>query len=320
MSEGRGRKALVTGGAGFIGGHIVERLLACDWQVRVLDDFSSGRDENLAETLEHIELIRGDIRDEATIQRAVQGVEVVFHQAAIASVPRSVAEPIRTNSVNVGGTLLVLESARQAGVRRVVFAASSAAYGDTEVLPTVETIPPAPLTPYALQKVVGEFYCRQYTVLYGLETVALRYFNVFGPRQDPQSEYAAVIPKFVTSALSDRAPTIYGDGEQTRDFVFVVDAARANLLAADAERAPGAVMNIAAGRRTSLNQLWQGIRESVGFDVDAIYAEARPGDVRDSVADIGLARELLGYEPSVDLGEGLRQTVESFSKIMGPEG
>ena len=317
-ADNPGRRALVTGGAGFIGGHVVEHLLRAGWEVRVLDDLSSGREQNLADARDHVELIRGDVRDAETVGRAVAGVEVVFHQAAIPSVPRSVEEPLRTNDVNVGGTLQVLEGARRAGARRVVFAASSAAYGDTKVLPKVETLTATPLSPYALQKYAGELYCHQYAVLYGLETVALRYFNIYGPRQDPASDYAAVIPRFVRAALSGERPTIFGDGEQTRDFTFVGDAARANLLAADAERAPGCVINVASGRRTSLNQLWDGIRRTLGSQLEPHYAPPRAGDVRDSLADLGRARELLGYEPSVGLAEGLRQTVEYFAKIFGP--
>ncbi len=313
------RRALVTGGAGFIGSHLVERLLSEGWRVRVLDDFSSGRPENLARSADRVDLLRGDIRDPDTQQASVRDVEVVFHHAAVPSVPRSIAEPLLTNAVNVDGTLGLLEAAREAGVRRVVYAASSSAYGNTPELPKVETMPATPLSPYALQKYAGEVYCSLYHSIYGLETVSLRYFNVFGPRQDPQSEYAAVIPKFVCAALAGERPTIYGDGEQTRDFVFVADVARANLLAADAERAPGAVINVAAGRRTSLNELWDGIRQTVGSQAEPRYAEPRAGDVRDSVADLGRARELLGFEPAVDLREGLRQTVESFAKNYDPE-
>jgi UDP-glucose 4-epimerase len=308
------RRALVTGGAGFIGGHLVAGLVAEGWRVRVLDDFSSGREANLAEVADVVELIRGDVRDEAALARAAAGAEVVFHQAAVASVPRSVAEPLRTNSINLDGTLQVLEAARRAGVRRVVYAASSAAYGNSEVLPKVESMGAEPLSPYALQKHAGELYCRLYTSLYGLETVALRYFNIFGPRQDPKSEYAAVIPRFICAALAGEGATIFGDGEQTRDFVYVQDAVRANLLAADAARASGAVINIATGRRISLNELWRAIREITGALVPARHAPAREGDVRDSVADIARARELLGFEPAVDLREGLRRTAESFNQ------
>jgi len=308
----RDRLALVTGGAGFIGCHLVEGLLAAGWRVRVLDDFSSGRESNLARAVDRIEVLRGDVRDADCVARAVAGVEVVFHQAAVPSVPRSIAEPQRTHSVNLDGTLLVLESARQARVRRVVYAASSSAYGDTPVLPKVETMPPNPLSPYALQKYAGEVYCRLYTALYGLETVALRYFNIYGPRQDPKSQYAAVIPNFVTAYLEGRRPEVHGDGEQSRDFTMVADAVRANLLAADAARASGQVCNVAAGRRTSLNQLLREIRELTGAQQAAVYGPAREGDVRDSLASLERSRELLGYEPTIELREGLRRTVEWF--------
>jgi UDP-glucose 4-epimerase len=308
------RRALVTGGAGFIGGHLVAGLVAEGWRVRVLDDFSSGFESNLAEVADLVELLRGDVRDEGALARAVAGVEVVFHQAAVASVPASVAEPLRTSSVNLDGTLKVLEASRRAGVRRVVYAASSSAYGNDEQLPKIETMPAQPLSPYALQKLTGEHYCRLYTGLYGLETVALRYFNVFGPRQDPRSEYAAVIPRFICAALAGEGAIIFGDGGQTRDFIFVQDAVRANLLAADAERASGAVVNVATGRRTSLNHLWETIREITGVTLASRHAPARAGDVRDSVADLSRARGLLGFEPAVDLREGLRRTVLSFSQ------
>jgi UDP-glucose 4-epimerase len=313
VSAGSARRlALVTGGAGFIGGHLVEGLLAAGWAVRVLDDLSTGSQRNLAGAVDRIEFTRGDIRDRDALERVVKGVEVVFHEAAMASVPRSVEMPVMTNSVNVDGTLLVLETARQAGVRRVVYAASSSAYGDTEVLPKRETMPANPRSPYALQKFSGEEYCRLYHELYGLETVSLRYFNIFGPRQDPNSDYAAVIPRFVTAALANRPPVIYGDGLQTRDFTYVENAVRANLLAADAKRAPGSVINVAAGVRTSLNELWSAIRRSVGTEVEARHEAAREGDVRDSLADLTRASELLGYAPSIDLEEGLRRTVASY--------
>ena len=308
------RRALVTGGAGFIGSHLVAGLVAEGWDVRVFDDLSSGREANLADVGDAVELIRGDVRDPEALARAAAGIEVVFHQAALASVPLSVAEPLRTHAVNVDGTLFVLEAARQAGVRRVVYAASSSAYGDGEELPKLETMPANPVSPYALQKHAGELYCRLYTSLYRLETVALRYFNIFGPRQDPKSEYAAVIPRFICAALAGEGATIFGDGEQTRDFAFVQDAVRANLLAADAERAPGAVINVATGRRTSLNQLWQAIRGITGVRAEARHAPSRAGDVRASVADLSRARELLGFEPAVDLHEGLRRTAEHFTK------
>jgi UDP-glucose 4-epimerase len=306
------RAALVTGGAGFIGSHLVDRLLRDGWHVRVLDDFSSGREANLAAAGEAVEVVRGDVCDAPLLERCARGVDVVFHQAAVASVPRSVAEPLRTHAVNATATLLVLEAARRARVRRVVFAASSAAYGNDPALPKVETMPPSPLSPYALQKWVGESYCGLYAALYGVETVALRYFNVFGPRQDPESEYAAVIPRFVTACLAGEAPIVYGDGEQTRDFTYVADAVEANVLAADAPEAAGTVVNVAGGRRVSLNEILALVAELTAARVRPRYEAARPGDVRDSVADLGRALAVLGFEPAVDLREGLRRTIESF--------
>ncbi len=308
----RGTKALVTGGAGFIGSHIVDRLLAEGCEVRVLDDFSSGRESNLEASKTRIELIRGSIEDAATLQRALDGVSVVFHEAAVPSVPRSVAEPLRTNRVNLDGTLLLLETARTCGVRRLVFAASSSAYGDTPTLPKIETMPPMPLSPYGLQKYAGEVYCQLYHRLYGLETVALRYFNIFGPRQNPNSEYAAVIPRFIRCCLRGEAPHIYGDGGQTRDFTFVSDAVEANLLAATSPRAPGRVINVAGGRRTSLNELFAAVKQATGATLDPIHEPARAGDVRDSLADLSLAREALGYQPAVTLEEGVARTIAAM--------
>ncbi len=310
------RRALVTGGAGFIGSHLVDGLLAAGWSVRVLDDFSSGRESNLAHALGRIELIRGDLADAATTARAVEGVEVVFHEGAVPSVPRSVEEPIRTNRANVDGTLQVLECARRAGVRRVVFAASSSAYGDSEELPKIETMPPNPRSPYALQKYASEVYCRLYHELYDLETVALRYFNVFGPRQDPKSEYAAVVPRFATACLRGEAARINGDGETSRDFTFVADTVRANLLAADAPKAPGHVVNVAGGRRITLNELLATLQKITGTSVPPVHGPARVGDVRHSLADMGRARSLLGFEPEIPLEEGLQRTVASLR----PEG
>jgi nucleoside-diphosphate-sugar epimerase len=313
----QGRSALVTGGAGFIGGHLVARLVADGWKVRVLDDFSTGNEKNLAGSVGQVDVVRGDVREPSDVARAVADVEVVFHQAAVPSVPRSISDPWLTHCVNVDGTLQVLEAARHAGVRRVVYAASSSVYGDTEELPKIETMTPHTLSPYALQKHCGEVYCRLYSELYGLETVALRYFNVFGPRQDPQSEYAAVIPRFACAALAGQPCHIYGDGKQTRDFTFVADTVQANVLAADAPEASGSVMNIASGKQISLNALWRSICEIVGINLDPIYDPARAGDVRDSLADLGRARTLLGFEPSVDFSEGLRLTIGSFSDGAG---
>lgn len=313
----RGRSALVTGGAGFIGGHLVERLVADGWKTRVLDDFSTGRREHLSRIEDEIDLIRGDVRDEADVKRAVDGVEVVFHLAALPSVPMSFAEPIRTDAVNLGGTLRVLEAARDAGVRRIVYAASCAVYGDGADLPKVESLPADPLSPYALQKYAGEVYCRLFSEHRGLETVALRYFNVYGPRQDPDSDYAAVVPKFILACLSDTSPRIFGDGKQTRDFVMVDDVVNANLLAADAPQASGSVCNVASGRGTSLNELLGLIRGHAGSAVEARYESPREGDVRHSLASLEHARTILGYAPQVELDEGLRRSVEHFSSRGG---
>jgi UDP-glucose 4-epimerase len=317
VKDGAGRAALVTGGAGFIGSHLVDALVAAGWRTRVLDDFSSGREENLVASGAAVELVRGSLCDSEILAHALRGVEVVFHQGAVPSVPRSIAEPLLTHEVNASGTLRVLEAARHAGVRRVVYAASSSAYGDAAVLPKVETLPADPRSPYALQKWAGETYCRLYTELYGLETVALRYFNVFGPRQNPESEYAAVVPRFVVACLRGEPPVVYGDGEQTRDFTFVEDAVRANLLAADAAGATGQVVNVAGGRRVSLNQLLGEIGDVCGVSLRARHEPPRAGDVRDSLADLGRAGRLLGYEPRTTLREGLIRTIESLRKSEG---
>jgi len=317
VSGATARRALVTGGGGFIGGHLVERLVAEGWSVRVLDDFSTGRESNLAAVGDRIDLVRGDMRDADVLAKALAGVEVVFHQAALPSVPLSVAEPVRTHSVNAGGTVCVLQCAREAGVRRVVYAASSSAYGDSEELPKHEEMPANPRSPYALQKYSGEVYCGLYTRLYGLETVSLRYFNVFGPRQNPASDYAAVVPLFIRAGLEGEPPVIHGDGGQSRDFTYVDDAVRANLLAADAPGAAGALINVAAGARTSVGELWRAIREILGSDLEARHGAARAGDVRHSLADLSRARRLLGYEPEVELREGLRRTAESLRAERG---
>ena len=311
--DGRGeRSALVTGGAGFIGSHLVDRLVDEGFHVRVLDDLSRGQRANLAAVQDRIELIVGDIRDRALVASAVQGVDVVFHLAAVPSGVESVEDPAGTNSVNVDGTLAVLEGARAAGVRRVVFAASCAAYGDDPVLPKREDMQPRPASPYALQKVACEEYCRLYTDLYGLEAVALRFFNVFGPRQDPHSDYAAAVPRFALAAVRDETVHIYGDGEQTRDFVYVGDVARACLLAAECRGVGGELFNIAGGRGISVNELVRSIGDCVGRPVDVVHESERPGEVRHSEADLGRARERIGYQPEVDFMEGLRRTVQTF--------
>jgi nucleoside-diphosphate-sugar epimerase len=311
---------LVTGGAGFIGSNLVEAILRQGDDARALDDFSTGRRENLTETGlwassggGSFELIEGDIRDADTCRQAVDGVDFVLHQAAIPSVQRSVQDPVTTNGVNVTGTLNLLTAARAAGVRRFVFASSSSLYGESETLPKVETMPPAPISPYGLQKLAGESYCRLFHALYGMPTVALRYFNVFGPRQDPGSEYSAVIPKFVTAIREDRSPTIYGDGEQTRDFTHIANAVRANLLACEAaEDALGEAYNAACGDRISLNQLVEILAKLAGKSVRPEYGPERPGDIKHSLADIGKATDKLGYRIEVDVHEGLRRTWEEL--------
>lgn len=303
---------LVTGGAGFIGSHIAQTLLNQGQSVRVFDNLSTGRESNLAALEGRAEVMRGDVRDLAAVRAAVAGVEVVFHEAAVASVPKSVADPLGSLEVNVTGTQHVLLAARDAGVRRVVFASSSAVYGNTPCLPSEESQPPDPLSPYALHKLTGEYLCRLATQLYALETVALRYFNVFGPRQDPNSEYAAVIPRFLTALAEGQRPTVFGDGEQTRDFIFIENVVRANLLAAESPAAVGKVINIGSGERVSLNDLLGMARTLLGVSIEAEYCEARAGDVRDSLAAIERARTLLGYEPAIGFREGLARTLAAL--------
>jgi UDP-glucose 4-epimerase len=310
---------LVTGGAGFIGSSIAERLLANGDRVRILDDFSSGRRSNVESLAAGgaLEVVEGSIVDPAVVTRCMAGVEVVFHEAAIPSVARSVDDPARSMLANVQGTTVVLEAARRAGVRRLVFAASSSAYGNTAVLPKVETMEPRPLSPYAVSKATGEQLLRVFSSLYPLETLSLRYFNVFGPRQDPASHYAAVIPRFITAALRREAATIYGDGEQTRDFCFIENVVNANLLAATTrQKLSGEVVNIACGERTSLNQLWAMVGRATGFTAEPRYEATRAGDVRDSLADVQAAKALIGYEPKVKLAEGLARTVEALRKTL----
>src|SRR6478609_9548560 len=302
---------LVTGGAGFIGSHLAEELVRRGHRVRVADALTTGKRSNLAHVPD-VEFLEGNLADLAFAQRAVQGIEFVLHQAAIPSVPKSVSDPLTSHRSNVDGTLNLLLAARDAGVRRLVFAASSSAYGDTVELPKHEEMPSDPLSPYALQKVVGEMYLRMFTRLYGLETVSIRYFNVFGPRQDPSSPYSGVISVFATSLLDGRPATIYGDGEQTRDFTYVADVVNGVLKACDAPGASGEVINVATGGRISLNRLYDTMRAIVGSPVKPVYAAPRAGDVRDSQADISKARRLLGFEPAVSLEDGLRRTVEWY--------
>jgi nucleoside-diphosphate-sugar epimerase len=311
---------LVTGGAGFIGSNLAEALLSAGHHVRILDNFLTGKRENLAGLSERFgaafDLVEGDLRNLATVRKAVEGVEYVFHQGALPSVPRSVADPVLSNEINVGGTVNLLVAARDASVRRVVFAASSSAYGDTPELPKRESMTPNPKSPYAAQKLAGEHFLRIFFEVYGLETVSLRYFNVFGPRQDPASTYAAVIPRFITSVLSGKSPTIYGDGLQTRDFTYIDNVVEANLLACKAPRAAcGKVFNIACGERVSLLDILEILYGLAARRVAPKFEPARPGDVRDSLADISLARDQLGYDPKVAFPAGLSRTFDYFKGI-----
>jgi len=304
---------LITGGAGFIGSHLADRLVSLGAKVRILDDFSTGKIGNIAHLIGHVELIKGSITDARVIKKAVQGVDIVFHQGALPSVARSVKDPLTTHRVNATGTLLLLLGAYRAKVKRFVFASSSSVYGDTPTLPKREDMPPSPQSPYALSKLFGEHICRLFWQLYGLETVSLRYFNIFGPRQDPTSQYAAVIPRFITAILRGERPTIYGDGEQTRDFTFIDNCIHANLLAATAEGVAGEVFNVGAGKQTSVNELFRIICQIIGKSgIEPIYTSPRPGDVRHSLADITKAREKLGYAPLIPLEEGLKRTIAWF--------
>ncbi len=305
---------LVTGGAGFIGSNIVEELVRRGEKVRVLDNFSTGKQENIAPFLKDIELIEGDLRHLDTVRQAVENVDYILHQGAIPSVPKSIDNPLDTDEANVRGTLNLLVAARDAGVKRVVYASSSAVYGDTPTLPKTEEMKPEPLSPYAVSKLAGEHYCQVFYQVYGLETVALRYFNVFGPRQDPASQYAAVIPKFVTAMLKGEQPTIYGDGEQSRDFSYVTNVVQANLLAATAPDVGGQVFNIACGQRYNLLELVATINRILGTDIAPLHTPPRAGDIKHSLADIARAREMLGYQVEVEFEEGLRRVIEWFRR------
>ncbi|HET6980166.1 MAG TPA: SDR family oxidoreductase [Pyrinomonadaceae bacterium] len=302
---------LVTGGAGFIGSHIAAALMAQGARVRVLDDLTTGHRENIEEIGGDLDFIEGSVADEQLLSKVLDGVEVVFHEAAIPSVPRSVEAPRQTHVASVDGTFSLLVAARDAKVRRVVYAASSSAYGDQPTLPKAEQMLPDPLSPYAVAKLVGEYYCQVFTRVYGLETVSLRYFNVFGPRQDPGSQYSGVVSRFISTLLSDERPVIYGDGEQSRDFTYIENVVFANLKAAEAKDASGKVINVANGQRITLNQLLEELKELTGKrDVTAEYLESRVGDVRHSLADITLAQRYLGYESRVGLREGLQHTID----------
>ena len=306
---------LVTGGAGFIGSHIAGALVERGDRVRVLDNLSTGHRKNLAHLDGRVEFVEGDLVNRRDVERALDGVEVIFHEAALASVPRSVEAPLDTNAACVTGTVTLLDVARKSGVRRVVFGGSSSAYGDQPIAAKHEGLLPAPLSPYAAAKLAGEFYCQAFTATYGLETVTIRYFNVFGPRQDPESQYAAVIPKFVTAMLAGTRPSIFGDGQQSRDFTYIDNIVLGNLLAADAPAAVGRTINVACGESYSLLELVDGINRALGTKIEPVFEPPRAGDVRESLADISLARELLGYEPTVDFDEGLRRTIDYYRQV-----
>jgi len=318
MTEGKtALSVLVTGGAGFIGSNLTEALLKKGHRVRVLDNFSTGKQQNLVfdRTYPSLEIVDGDIRDIATCQAAAKGMDYVFHQAALPSVQRSVEDPLTTHNVNGNGTLNILLSARDAGVKRVIYASSSSIYGDTPTLPKKEEMPPNPLSPYALQKYIGEQYARLFYQLYGLETVSLRYFNIFGPKQDPASIYSAVIPKFINTLLRGETPVVFGDGEQSRDFTYIDNVVHANLLAMSAGRLQGDVINIACGKRTSLNQLLDILKTALGSNVSPVYKEPRKGDVKHSLAEISKGKQLMGYDPQVDIETGLKRTLDYFRKL-----
>ena len=306
---------LVTGGAGFIGSHLCEELVRRGERVRVVDSLITGKRQNLAH-LPQVEFMEGDLADIDVARRAAHGIEYVLHQAAIPSVPRSVDDPLTSNRANIDASVNILVAARDANVKRLVYAGSSSAYGNSEVLPKVETMPAAPLSPYALQKLVAEQYCQMFTTLYGFDTVTIRYFNVFGPRQDPSSPYSGVISLFISALCDGRRPTIYGDGEQTRDFTYVTNVVDGVLRACHAPGASGEVINVATAGRISLNQLFAIVKREVGSSLEPDYSNPRAGDVRDSQADIGKAQRLLGYTPIVGFEEGLGRTVKWYRESM----
>ena len=304
---------MVTGGAGFIGSHLVDGLLAREYAVRVIDNLATGRRENIAHVLDKIEFVEDSILNDDALKRVFTGADYVFHEAAIPSVPKSVKNPLASHEANSTGTLKVLLAARDVGVKRVVYATSSSVYGDTKIFPTPETVPPNPLSPYALQKFTGEKYTTLFYKLYGLETVVLRYFNVFGPRQDPNSEYAAVIPKFIRLLKNGQTPTIFGDGSTSRDFTFVTDVVDANIRAADTRAAAGEVFNCAGGKPTSLNQLVEVLQKLLGTNVKPLYQDFRVGDIKDSYADASKAERILGFKTNVPFEEGLKRTIPTIS-------
>ncbi|MFD0710680.1 SDR family oxidoreductase [Paenibacillus sp. GCM10027626] len=304
---------LITGGAGFIGSHLANRLVKDGHRIKVLDNLLTGKIENLLEIRSDIEFVEGSITDLDVLNQVMDGVEVVFHQGAIPSVPKSIRNPLKSNFNNVNGTLQVLHTAVAQGVRRVVYAASSSVYGDSEILPKTETMEANPISPYAISKYAGELYCKVFSRIYGLETVSLRYFNVFGPRQDPNAEYAAVIPKFITSIMRDIPPTIHGDGLKSRDFTYVDNVVSANLLAANAPRVQGESINIGCGKRITLNEVAEKIGTMLNKPMLPVYDAEPRGDVKHSLADIRCAEQLIGYKPHIDFEEGLKRTVQWFT-------
>lgn len=315
LMSGTGATSLVTGGAGFIGSHLVKRLLREGHTVRVLDNFATGHRANIDDLADEIELIEGDLQSYERVHNAVRGCDLVFHLGALPSVPRSIQDPLTSNATNVVGTLNVLLAGRDEGVRRIVYSSSSSVYGASTELPKREEMHPLPIAPYAVSKLAAEGYCRAFHQVYGLETVALRYFNVFGPGQDPQSQYAAVIPNFITAVLEDRPPIIHGDGEQSRDFTYIDNAVSANLLAADAEGAVGEVFNVACGQRVSLNDIVDRLAKLMGREIEPVNTDPRPGDVPHSLADISKAQRVLGYEPTVNFDDGLQRTFLDYERL-----
>ncbi|MGB9692085.1 MAG: SDR family oxidoreductase [Candidatus Sumerlaeaceae bacterium] len=310
-------KYLVTGGCGFIGSNLAEYLVEQGHEVRILDNLATGKRENIASFADRIEFIESDLLDRSAVERAVRGVDYVLHQAALPSVPRSIEDPETSNRVNVEGTVILLRACLASGVKRVVYAASSSAYGDQPSLVKSEDLLPRPKSPYAVSKLAGEYYMHAFTTCYGLETVSLRYFNVFGPRQDPTSQYSAVIPKFITAMLRGERPTIYGDGTQTRDFTFVLNNVLANVAAAEAPNVAGRVFNVACGAAFSLLDLVREINDLLGTSIQPIFAPPRAGDVRHSLADISAAQKSLGYKVVIDFREGLRRTIEWYKEKLG---
>ena len=310
------RTFLVTGGAGFIGSHIAEALVKRGDKVRILDNLSTGHRKNFESFNDRVEFVEASLEDAAAVARAVQGVDTVYHQAALASVPRSVERPLDTHAACVTGTLTLLDLARRAGVRRLVYAGSSSAYGDQPTSSKRETDLPAPISPYGAAKLAAEYYCRAFSATYGFETVTIRYFNVFGPRQDPFSQYSAVIPLFITAMLDGRQPTIFGDGHQSRDFTYIANVVHANLLAADAPGISGHVFNVANGRQTSLLELVAALNRHLGTKIQPKHEPPRAGDIKESLADISQARRLLGYEPQVYFDDGLQQSIDYYRSVL----